>query len=365
MATMNCSIGRRHASLVAVIICFLVGIANGDVVLIGRNLTMSFDDTEAAFGLEIEEPGVRGLLYLAEPLDACAPLTTRLVNSSRSKFVLIMRGGCTFDEKVRRAQDAGFDLAIVYDDEYHKHLITMAGDDNGINISAIFISLESGETLMKYAGDTDIDIIITTSYRIYAWSATTIFFISLLAVCSLAGMCCFVRRRRHEPLELPRFYRPSGGDTAQQDGMSSHLVKAMPCVVYDPVMERNGTNSTCVICLEDYVTGDKLRVLPCKHKFHIPCIDSWLMKWRTFCPVCKHDARISSKDPPATESTPLLSLRLPPLPAVTPANPSLTHFIPFSNYFSFINRATLSRILQRGSSSNYTSGNSATPPSEG
>lgn len=142
---------------------------------------------------------------------------------------------------------------------------TVAGDDNGINISAIFISLKSGETLVKYAGDTDIDIIITPSYRISAWSATTIFFISLLAICSLAGMCCFVRRRRHEPLELPRFYRPSGGDTAQQDGMSSHLVKAMPCVVYDPAMERNGTNSTCVICLEDYVTGDKLRVLPCKH----------------------------------------------------------------------------------------------------
>lgn len=50
MTTMNCLIGRRYASLVAVIICFLVGIANGDVVLIGRNLTLSFDDTEAAFG---------------------------------------------------------------------------------------------------------------------------------------------------------------------------------------------------------------------------------------------------------------------------------------------------------------------------
>jgi E3 ubiquitin-protein ligase RNF13 len=151
---------------------------------------------------------------------------------------------------------------------------TVAGDDNDINISAIFISLESGETLAKYTGDTNIDIIVTPEYRIFAWSATTIFFISLLAVCSLAGMCCFVRRRRHEPLELPRFYRPSGGDTAQQDGMSSHLVKAMPCVVYDPAMDRNGTNATCVICLEDYVTGDKLRLLPCKHSKSLSLIKS-------------------------------------------------------------------------------------------
>jgi hypothetical protein len=160
---------------------------------------------------------------------------------------------------------------------------TVAGDDNGINISAIFISLESGETLMKYAGDTNIDIIVTPEYRISAWSATTIFFISLLAVCSLAGLCCFVRRRQHEPLELPRFYRSSGGDTAQQDGMSSHLVKAMPCVVYEPAMDRNGTNATCVICLEDYVTGDKLRLLPCKHSKSLCslslmkyCFLSWL-----------------------------------------------------------------------------------------
>ncbi|KAJ1685833.1 hypothetical protein LUZ63_017223 [Rhynchospora breviuscula] len=354
MSTTNYLIGRRFASLVVALICFFVGIANGSVVLIGRNLTMSFDDTEATFGLEIEEPGTRGLLYVAEPFDACAPLTTQLVNSSRSKFVLIRRGGCTFDEKVRRAQDAGFDLAIVYDDAYHKHLITMAGDGDDINISAIFISLESGEILAKYAGNTDIDIIITPAYGIPAWSATTIFFVSLLAVCSLAGTCCFMRRQRHERLELPRFFRPSAGDTAQQDGMSSHLVKAMPCVVYDPTMERNGTNATCVICLEDYVTGERLRLLPCKHKFHIPCIDSWLMKWRTFCPVCKHDARISSQDPPATESTPLLPLQLPPFPALPSANPSLAHFLPFSNYFSFINRTTLSRILQRGSSSNST-----------
>lgn len=32
-------------------------------------------------------------------------------------FALIIRGGCTFDDKVRYAQRAGFKAAIVYDDE--------------------------------------------------------------------------------------------------------------------------------------------------------------------------------------------------------------------------------------------------------
>lgn len=56
---------------------------------------------------------------MAEPLDACSPLTNRVVQGKNgsSPFVLIVRGGCSFEEKVRRAQKAGFKAAIVYDNE--------------------------------------------------------------------------------------------------------------------------------------------------------------------------------------------------------------------------------------------------------
>lgn len=32
----------------------------------------------------------------------------------------------------------------------------------------------------------------------------------------------------------------------------------------------------CVICMDHFVDGDRLRVLPCNHSFHVGCIDRWL-----------------------------------------------------------------------------------------
>ncbi|KAJ1895244.1 hypothetical protein LPJ66_004712 [Kickxella alabastrina] len=48
---------------------------------------------------------------------------------------------------------------------------------------------------------------------------------------------------------------------------------------------------TCAICLEEFEVGEQLRELPCKHKYHVICIDTWLVSRSTCCPYCKLDIR--------------------------------------------------------------------------
>ncbi|KAJ2843525.1 hypothetical protein J3B02_005236 [Coemansia erecta] len=46
---------------------------------------------------------------------------------------------------------------------------------------------------------------------------------------------------------------------------------------------------SCAICLSGYISGESVRVLPCKHGFHQKCIDAWLLSkhMTVHCPVCK------------------------------------------------------------------------------
>jgi Ring finger domain len=50
----------------------------------------------------------------------------------------------------------------------------------------------------------------------------------------------------------------------------SQLVDAILC-------EGGSSAGTCSICFEDYCNHDTLRVLPCKHRFHVQCVDKWLL----------------------------------------------------------------------------------------
>ncbi|XP_076909438.1 uncharacterized protein LOC143566696 isoform X1 [Bidens hawaiensis] len=59
----------------------------------------------------------------------------------------------------------------------------------------------------------------------------------------------------------------------------------------------------CYICLVDYEEGDKIRVLPCQHEYHAPCVDKWLKEVNGVCPVCRCNVCDTNADTHALVST--------------------------------------------------------------
>lgn len=49
----------------------------------------------------------------------------------------------------------------------------------------------------------------------------------------------------------------------------------------------NDEAAQCYICLAEYEEGDKIRVLPCHHEYHMACVDKWLKEIHRVCPLCR------------------------------------------------------------------------------
>lgn len=289
------------AGLVVVFLIAVLGRAHSTVVLITpSNESIPFPDIEASFAPRVSGAGIMGVLYVANPLNACVKLRNLgPMNENYSPILLVERGGCTFELKVRIAQQAGYEAVIVYNDEDGEELVTMSGDSTSIHIVAVFVTKETANVLLQYVKDMDTRCYILPAFESTAWSVMAVSFLSLLAVSAVLLTFFFVRRYRIRHFSS-RFLL-----NREARGLSSREVKALPAVTYKSC-DISGTDA-CAICLESYEVGEKLRVLPCHHDFHALCVDKWLTTRRAFCPICKRDARFKSTVGPPSEQTPLLS----------------------------------------------------------
>lgn len=91
-------------------------------------------------------------------------------------------------------------------------------------------------------------------------------------------------------------------DTKQQD-TSSTSTCSQDTKQQDNKQCKDEELSMCVICLEKFKHNDVLRVLPCKHSFHIHCIDHWLLGTYSYeecytsgCPICKKNLIVNEDE---------------------------------------------------------------------
>ncbi|XP_059281018.1 NEP1-interacting protein-like 1 isoform X2 [Lycium ferocissimum] len=86
--------------------------------------------------------------------------------------------------------------------------------------------------------------------------------------------------------EIPNIF-----DTGGAKGMHGDSVEKIPKIVITKVnnLDDSGERVSCSVCLQDFQLGETVRCLPqCHHMFHLPCIDTWLLRHGS-CPMCRRD----------------------------------------------------------------------------
>lgn len=130
--------------------------------------------------------------------------------------------------------------------------------------------------------------------------------VSLLLLCAGMGMAValylwllwyasFHNRPRQRATELD-------DDTIhKQQGLSEADLQRLPTIECQEEESHAGAgggrgNAECAVCLEDFRSGDRCRVIPsCCHTFHVHCADAWLSK-RSVCPICRRSAACASEE---------------------------------------------------------------------
>jgi len=277
----------------------------GDVVIETKRNFRPFriyEDLPARFGDALPEDGLVGYLVQAKPIHACTPITppnNTITPPPGIHWIAIIRDNpdrwrsqngqgneCTFEDKVRAAMKANYSAAIIYNYK-NDELIPMGGDSDDL-IPSVFIGYSDGYKILEHytfskgEGEYVVRITDNAPFDINAYLLPFAIVVGICFIIMLGIMVfkCIQDRRRERRHRLPK-----------------SSLKKIPTKKF--VAGDEAHYETCCICLDDYVIGDKLRILPCGHAYHIKCIDPWLLKNKRVCPQCRKKVFASGEVPPS------------------------------------------------------------------
>ncbi|KAK8270438.1 hypothetical protein V6Z12_D11G196200 [Gossypium hirsutum] len=235
-------------SILLIFIAYFIEFSSAIVVF--EPFSISFPDLPAKFARG-NNTAVCGALQVADPSDACTPLRNEFGSNKTgpTRFALIIRGNCSFEEKIRKAQSGGFSAAIVYDDQDRGSLVSR------IKILAVFVSKSAGEFLKDHAKGEKGECCIYLRPNSKALTIFVICFVSLLVIAAFLVIALM------PPRILSNWRRRN-----LVKSVDSKTVEALPCVAFGSArLSQCHTGETCAICLEDYKDGEILKILPCQH----------------------------------------------------------------------------------------------------
>ncbi|KZT61793.1 transferrin receptor ectodomain, apical domain-containing protein [Calocera cornea HHB12733] len=285
----------------------------------GHGARVSFSSRPAAFGLRIvNAPGLSGHLIPMSQLlphcpsaaSSCPPLCPHYPFphlENEGWIALIQRGECSFVEKVREAQRLGAVGVVVGGREKGRddELITMysPADATDIGIPSCYVTYDSYAGLMKLwdksnnttpSGYKALDLLLGEDE---AWQWPVFTFSLLLLLPSILTLLTLVvhriRQQRAEVRErapedivhsLPtRVWNGSHWDKDEaihnaENGEARPKTPTVEIGRHKMHWAWFETQVECAICLSAFERGDRVRVLPCGHVFHIDEIDGWLVK---------------------------------------------------------------------------------------
>lgn len=70
-------------------------------------------------------------------------------------------------------------------------------------------------------------------------------------------------------------------DRIERKTVNINLIERLPTLI----VNENDLDDQCSICMDTYILGQELKLLPCSHRFHSNCIETYLKEFSIQCPL--------------------------------------------------------------------------------
>lgn len=276
----------------------------------------------------------------------CKPFNASEYEYLQDKIVVVMRGECTFVQKINNILESGLNAQaiLVANNVANRGLVTMYSptfnQDGTLRTPVLFIAYENYQQLDKLSAD-DIELRIAAAALggWINWALSVMLSPPLVIIVFYSIIRCGqILKKKHTSREneqlvrrlkvfiynkshlIPAsdFYdyirvtnqtqeledaqaaeRNSVSDSSSietsRPGTPSRELPAMVCDLNILVPPDDYFNaSKCSICLERFhPLRSRVLLLNCKHFFHEQCLSNWLVNFKRSCPLCNNSLKLS------------------------------------------------------------------------